>query len=390
MNVQGEGTREVLQVKNILKPTNANFDSRDTINKWSTVYGFTGNDGSYSLSNAFWPDAAVSANYNDHFSTISFDGLQFSLGSEETDDTIGKYKQLKVSLSGEVEFSHDSNESSPSALFIYKEDTSNSDNSAIGASASWPVIVKKLDPTPTPKPQNDDPTPTPADCSCIPSGYTNIEIPSSSVVNASGGHTLAEFEKGSIVAWDSSTLVNGFDGIFFKLPNNSSGGMIMFNGKVPKNTNFYYKTSTGCYKATVGDDQKTPSGYMVTWTLVRELPSACEDASFNEEINCCTDSETKINVFLGKGEPQNGISGVLTQPDGRMDGNLCFTATPVNNVSMELPHIVYLENQPSDMAFKIELSRDYEGIKFIYRLKTGECYEGYLNSSYTATFTEII
>ena len=29
----------------------------------------------------------------------------------------------------------------------------------------------------------------------------------------------------------------------------------MFNGKVPKNTNFYYKTSTGCYKATVGDDQ---------------------------------------------------------------------------------------------------------------------------------------
>ena len=27
VNVQGEGTREVLQVKNILKPTNANFDS---------------------------------------------------------------------------------------------------------------------------------------------------------------------------------------------------------------------------------------------------------------------------------------------------------------------------------------------------------------------------
>ena len=39
---------------------------------------------------------------------------------------------------------------------------------------------------------------------------------------------------------------------------------------------------------------------MVTWTLVRELPSACEDASFNEEINCCTDSETKLNVFLEK------------------------------------------------------------------------------------------
>ena len=51
---------------------------------------------------------------------------------------------------------------------------------------------------------------------------------------------------------------------------------------------------------------------------------------------------------------------------------------------------MYLENQPSDMAFKIELSRDYEGIKFIYRLKTGECYEGYLDSSYTTTFTEII
>ena len=79
----------------------------------------------------------MSANYNDHFSTISFDGLQFSLGSEETDDKIGKYKQLKVSLSSEVEFSHDSDESSPSALFIYKEDNANSDNTAIGASASW-------------------------------------------------------------------------------------------------------------------------------------------------------------------------------------------------------------------------------------------------------------
>ena len=193
------------------------------------------------------------------------------------------------------------------------------------------VIVKKLSPTPTPKPQNDDPTPTPADCSCIPSGYTtNVEITSTSVVNASGGHTLAEFEKGSIVAWDNSSLVNGFDGIFFQLPNNSASSMIMLNGKVPKNTNFYYKTSTGCYKAaTVGDDQKTASGYMVTWTLVRQLPSACEDASFNEEINCCTDSETNMAFFLGKGEPQNGISGVLTQPDGRMDGNLCFTAPPV-------------------------------------------------------------
>ena len=46
--------KQVLQVKNILKPSNSAFDGRDTINNWSSVYAYTGDQAEYSLSHQSW------------------------------------------------------------------------------------------------------------------------------------------------------------------------------------------------------------------------------------------------------------------------------------------------------------------------------------------------
>ena len=396
IDVQGVGEREVLQVKNILKPTNSNFASRNTSEDWQTVYGYTGNDGAYSLSNAYWPDAAVAPNYNDHYSSITYDGLQFGLGSTETDATIGEYKQLSITLSDATEFSHDSSESSPSYLFIYEEQGADSNSSAKGASDVWPVIVKKLDPTPTPKQStDDDETPTPVDCTCIPEGLSVAEI-STGVYDIVGGNAFAAFEKGSKVAWDNASLKYGSTSISMKLPNGDDGGVIVFAGKGPDDTVLYYMTSNKCYTATIGEDQKEGDSYNGTWTLVSELSDKCKDASFNEEITCCTDYESTAYVVLGKlWETINGVVAMQTHQDGKMDGTLCFTADPLPEDNIPIPgafptYIVSLEGQASDMAFSLDLARDPSGIKFIYRLKNGQCYEGYLGDEEDVTFTEII
>ena len=389
INVNGIGTRDVLQVKNILKPTNDNFASRNVEDVWSTVYGYTGNDGSYSLSNAFWPDAAVASTYASHHSgAITFDGLTFTLGADETDSKVGKYKQIAVALSSKVEFSHKSTESSPSYLFIYKEDNSNPNASAVGASASWPVIMKKLDPTPTPKAK----TPTPkadVDCSCVPEDYFVANITSSSMVNVSG-MIFAQFDKGGQVGYEKSKMQTAIAStISFKLPNGNAGGMAVLSGAKPNGAKFVYRTGDKCYSTVVGSSNIVNGDYVATWSVEKSLPSACADGSaFMEEINCCTDSETRIDVIRGVGEMQNGFQ-VTAHPDGLMDGNLCFTSTS-NTYKLDNPHFISFEGMNDvNKTIKLDVSAEYEGIKFIYRLSTGECYEGYLNSSNIATFTEI-
>jgi len=389
INVNGIGTRDVLQVKNILKPTNDNFASRNVEDVWSTVYGYTGNDGSYSLSNAFWPDAAVASTYASHHSgAITFDGLTFTLGADETDSKVGKYKQIAVALSSKVEFSHKSTESSPSYLFIYKEDNSNPNASAVGASASWPVIMKKLDPTPTPKAK----TPTPkadVDCSCVPEDYFVANITSSSMVNVSG-MIFAQFDKGGQVGYEKSKMQTAIAStISFKLPNGNAGGMAVLSGVKPNGAKFVYRTGDKCYSTVVGSSNIVNGDYVATWAVEKSLPSACADGSaFMEEINCCTDSETRIDVIRGVGEMQNGFQ-VTAHPDGLMDGNLCFTSTS-NTYKLDNPHFISFEGMNDvNKTIKLDVSAEYEGIKFIYRLSTGECYEGYLNSSNIATFTEI-
>ena len=125
----------------------------------------------------------------------------------------------------------------------------------------------------------------------------------------------------------------------------------------------YYMTESKCYTATIGEDQKESDGYFGTWTLVNELSEKCKDASFEEEVTCCTDYESKVYVILGNStESVNGVQNIKTHDDGKMDGTLCFTADPLPDdfvPALSPAYIVSLEGQPSDMqAFALHLSRD--------------------------------
>ena len=487
INVQGVGEREVLQVKNVLKPTHPNFSNYLNTGPWTTVYGYTGNDGAYSLNNSFWPDVAVPSNYLDFYSAITFDGMTISLGAEETDATIGKYKQLSISLKDEVEFSHDSNESSPSYLFMYKEDI-NTESLASGASGVWPVIVKKPSVVPAPnvtglqiqdavttetrlhftwftdisertftlefatdssfqnivsssqayshgngssvnqitksglnpattyyfrvkgnpinnetsksvdwavvsgttKPEPNNPTPTPADCTCVPDDFFGADITSDSMVVVAG-QVFAAFPKGSQVGYDNSSLATDISStIFFKHSNNDDAGVIALSGGKPNNTKFTFKDGNKCYSVTVGASNIVNGDYVATWVLQDTLPASCADASFSEEYNCCSDYDTKINVMGGRGEFLNGVQ-VTSHPDGRMDGNICFNAPGgyVFNIKSHTISFEGLTDTDPLTQIKLDISIDYDNVKFIYRLKSGECYEGYLNNTYNSTFTEV-
>lgn len=151
------GEHEILQVRNIFKPSHSNFLSRDTINTWSTVYAFDGTHSSYNLSDSFWPDASTLVFDK---SNVEFDGVVISYGEEETDVISGqKYYQLMVTLTEMTEFSNDVSLSQPSHLFIYFGDNTNPEESASGQTNSWPSIRKKIMETPTPTP-----SPPPYDC----------------------------------------------------------------------------------------------------------------------------------------------------------------------------------------------------------------------------------
>jgi len=156
-SVQG---REILQVKNILKPTNSNFASRDTFSTWSTLYGFVADSSFYSLDHATWPDASVDTNYESVHNTTSFDGLNFSFGEAENSNGVD-YIQLKLNghISNKTEFLPKVNVSTPCDLFIFAGDNNDPNNSATLDNSAWPVIAKQLEATPTPTQ-----TPTPFNC----------------------------------------------------------------------------------------------------------------------------------------------------------------------------------------------------------------------------------
>ena len=139
--------KEILQVKNLLQPTHEvdgekTFSNRD-MSKWSTVYGVTPTsmESSYTLGHQAWPDAAVAENYTP--TEHSFDGLKIDL------DGNGGYLQLYIDVadtkhmflgsSGVVDIS------GMIPMFIYSGDNSDSENSALGKTDMWPVVVKGAD-----------------------------------------------------------------------------------------------------------------------------------------------------------------------------------------------------------------------------------------------------
>jgi hypothetical protein len=80
---------------------------------------------------------------------------------------------------------------------------------------------------------------------------------------------------------------------------------------------------------------------------------------------------------------------VTAYPDGRMDGNMCFNAPGGYEFNIN-SHTISFEGLTDPLTkIKLDISIDYNNVKFIYRLKSGECYEGYLNNTYNSTFTEV-
>ena len=185
------GNREVLQVKNILKPTNSVFSSRNFETNWSTLYGFTASSSFYSLSHDTWPDAAVSSSYS--HGVVNFDGLTISFGEEETKDGV-TYQQLQLNAhSASTEWIPSASVSNPAKLFVFVGDNGNPNESALLTNSAWPVITKKLDPTPTPV----EPTPSPvADCDCADDGMESVTI--KNVMASAFNGTLTDFQ---LQAW---------------------------------------------------------------------------------------------------------------------------------------------------------------------------------------------
>jgi M6 family metalloprotease-like protein len=151
--------REILQVKNVIKPTHSNFQNRDTEENWSTLYAFKFNQAAYSLDHQTWPDAAVPLEYEGDFGMPEFGDLQFDLGSFETEDGVEYYQLLLSDHASHTEYLPSSSLSQPAHLFIYAGDNNDPDNSALSTDSNWPVIAKKeiQVATPTPIPTDDEP-----------------------------------------------------------------------------------------------------------------------------------------------------------------------------------------------------------------------------------------
>ncbi len=143
--------KKVLQVKNILKPTNDENEDRDTVGNWSTLYLTSEPVDSYSLDHQHWIDAAVDTNYTkQHGDSLTFGGITISFGSEETSsiNEAVKYKQLILSREENVDLvpspeEEISNENS--YAFIYSGDNDDPDNSALLVNPKWPVLVDTTD-----------------------------------------------------------------------------------------------------------------------------------------------------------------------------------------------------------------------------------------------------
>ena len=85
---------EVLQVKNIEKPTDVAFTNRDFNTNWSTVYMYTNNPSSYDLGHSVWPTAAVK---NDvPYSSVEWNGLKVDLVDA------GSYKKLVLGVASYI------------------------------------------------------------------------------------------------------------------------------------------------------------------------------------------------------------------------------------------------------------------------------------------------
>ena len=253
--VQG---REILQVKNILKPTNSNFASRDTFSTWSTLYGFVADSSFYSLDHATWPDASVDTNYESVHNTTSFDGLNFSFGEAENSNGVD-YIQLKLNghISNKTEFLPKVNVSTPCDLFIFAGDNNDPNNSATLDNSAWPVIAKQLEATPTPKKTptptpKKTPTPTPKqETGCCDNKNTSVEVTNGDAPYTNG----ITFDGGNLtgtLCWDALTPTSDLPSTYYIMLDSESSGQglkLNISAQFTNGNVFRFVNSNGdCYE----------------------------------------------------------------------------------------------------------------------------------------------
>ena len=282
---------------------------------------------------------------------------------------------------------------------------------------NWQVDLKLLSgKDETPKPQ---PTPTPkpqVNCNCAPSGYTNVNITGAMVNN--GGHVFAGFKTTLVVSYDANTLKSEgiATNITFTYPDNSSMGMIIMNGKVPNNTQFFIKHGGNCYSATATTGNRASSGDWSLKTVVsKTLPSACGDSSpaptpkplptptpkpqptptpkpqptptpKPQTGNCCPSTFRTMNtdggqtlkevtdVIQGSSKPVTTLKYMMWENGGK----LCVDMTGLENAQVndsETPRFYSLPSSPSTAIGSMTRVYNNGKNKFYYTAKDGKCYE---------------
>jgi hypothetical protein len=234
---------------------------------------------------------------------------------------------------------------------------------------------------------------TELDCECTPEGFSTI--------SASGNmfryldHTFGNWKQNEQIGFDETTLKS--EGIastaFFTYPDDSQAGIIVFTGMKPNNTKFYVRTGKYCY--TVVGQPSPGSVWNLQLSLETTLPDGCDSdgGNFAAETTCCSDSSVAIQVFAGSTDSEYGV-GVTAYPDGNMDGELCFnppTGWP-DDIDFQFPYakMFMLEGLTDEtQLIKIDTTippANLYGMQFIYRLASGDCYQGYFQESGTSTF----
>tara|TARA_B100001093_G_scaffold317410_1_gene302807 strand:+ start:17912 stop:19588 length:1677 start_codon:yes stop_codon:yes gene_type:complete len=275
---------------------------------------------------------------------------------------------------------------------------------------NWEVNLALLsgeDSDPEPQPT---PTAKPAlDCKCAPDNFTDINITGSSVTT--GGNNFAGFQTGTIVSYDPSTLKS--EGIActveLNFPNGTNLGLIVINGKVPNNTQFYVKHGNTCYTATASSSNKSSGGDWSLATVVsKNLSTGCGDdldvpdpdptptpkpapeptptPKPQQTGDCCPSTNRTLNtdgsqstievtdILEGQGKSVTTLKYVMWE-DG---GKLCVDMTDLENAEVSDSEVARYYSLPSNPSVAVGgLTRVYKNNKntFYYTSANNVCYE---------------
>ena len=278
-----------------------------------------------------------------------------------------------------------------------------------GTGDNWIVNLELLsgedvqpDPEPTPTPKPD------VNCDCAPGNYTKVDI--TGPQTPSSGHVFAGFATGSDVSYDATSLKT--EGVACSVdllfPNGASLGMIIFNTKVPNNTQFFVKRGNVCYTATASSSNRSSSGdWSLTTVVSKNLSSECGD---NEVVpdpdptptpkqleptptpkpqttgDCCPDTNRKISTSGTNdlGEVQDTLSGqsksvtTLKYTTWQNGGELCVDMTDLDGVTpndSEVFRFYSLSDNPGTAIGAIARVYNNGKNKFYYTTPSGVCYE---------------